>query len=101
VPKDLHRVTRVHVEGSQQRAAGLAGAVHSDRRDLRSSDAAGEAAVEVPWLNRDAVPGREDETCFDPSLADAGTVGVLLLPAQLESRDAKAGERRGASDVSV
>lgn len=26
---------------------------------------------------------------FDPSLADAGAVGVLLLPAQLESRDAK------------
>jgi hypothetical protein len=82
----------VHVERSQQWAARLAGAVQGDGGDLSGGNAAVEAAVEVPWFDRGAMPGREHEASFDPRLADAGAVSILLLPAEFEGRDAQARE---------
>lgn len=37
------------------------------------------------------VAGREHEVGFDPRVAGAGTVGVLLLPTDLKGCDAQAG----------
>jgi len=59
-----------------------------------------EAAVEVPRFDRCSVMGREHQAGFDPGVAGAGAVGVLLL-ADLERGDAEAREGSGASDVSV
>ena len=51
VPTDLHRHARVHVQSSQQRPAGLPGAVHGDGRHLGGGNAPLETAVEVPRLD--------------------------------------------------
>ena len=95
VPQDLHREARVHVERGQQRAACLAGPVHGDRGNLGGGDTPGEAAVEVPRLNRSAVTSREHQAGFDPGLTGAGAVSVLLLLADLERSDAQARQGEG------
>lgn len=68
--------------------------------------AAIEAPAEVAWLDRRAMPGREDQAGLDPGISGALAVGFLLL-AELERGDAqiKRGDAHinegGASDVSV
>jgi len=41
------------------------------------------------------VPGGEDKPRFDPGRASAGTVGILLSPADLERGDAQTGQGQG------
>src|SRR5262249_48029171 len=54
-----------------------------------------EAAVEVSRLDRGAMPGGEDQSRFDPGRASAGTVSILLSPADLERSNAQTGQRQG------
>jgi hypothetical protein len=66
--------------------------VHGDLGDFRSGDAAVEAAAEVARLDRCAVPGGEDQAGVDPGVSRAFPVGLLLLPAELQCRDAQVRE---------
>ena len=92
VPQNLHRDARVHVEGGKQRSACLPCAVHGDLGDFRPGDTAVKAAAEVARLDRCAVPGGENQAGVNPGISRVFPVGVLLLPAELECRDAQVGE---------
>ncbi len=67
MPEDLHRDARMHVEGGQQRAAGLAGTVPGDPRHVSLDETAIEAAIEAAGLHRHAAANlRSDRgTCQD------------------------------------
>jgi hypothetical protein len=84
----------VDVERGQQRGTGLAGAVDGDPGYPGGDDAAIEAPAEVARLDRSAVPGGEDQAGIDPAITSAATIGVLLLPAGLECRQAQVGQRQ-------
>ena len=83
------------VERRQQRGAGLAGAVDGDPRDARGDDAAVEAAVEVPRLDRGAVPGGEHQPGIDPAVSGTIIVGILLFPADVKSSHTQVRKRKG------
>ena len=79
----------MHVQGGQQRAAGLASAVHGDLGHFRFCDAALEAAIEVARLDRGTIVGGEHRASFDPAIPGTLQVGVLLLLAELQDGDAQ------------
>src|SRR5215475_2790047 len=61
MPQDLHGNPRMHVERSQQGAAGLPGAVARDPGNARHRNTAVEATVKVARLNRRTMTGRKDQ----------------------------------------
>jgi hypothetical protein len=95
MPQDLHGHPRVDVERRQRRPARLPCAVHGDPGNSRTRDAAVEAAAEVARLDRRAAAGGERQAGVNPGACGADSVGVLLLPAELERGDAQLGKGEG------
>ena len=69
--------------------------MHGDPGNTCLDDAAIEAPAEVAWLDRCAVPGREDQASLDPRIPGALAVSVLLLLAELERGDAQVNKGEG------
>ena len=68
---------------------------NGDPWDAGSDDAAVEAPAEVTWLDRRAMPSREDQAGLDPGIPGALAVGVLLLLTELERGNAQVDEGKG------
>jgi hypothetical protein len=94
VPQDLLGHARMNVEGSQQRPAGLPGAVDGDPRHLGLGEAAVEAAAEVPRLEGCAMSGGEHQAGINPGTIGTVAVTLLLLGAELERGHAQLGQRQ-------
>ena len=101
VSQDLHRHARMDIERRQHGPARLPGAVHGDPGHSRPHDAAIEAADEVTRFDRRPMTGSEHQAGIDPGIPSPLTVGVLLLPAELERGEAQVREGKRASDASV
>jgi hypothetical protein len=82
----------MNLQSGEQGSARPARTVHCDLGNLGPGNAAVETAIEVPRLDERAVTGSEHQTGVDPSSANPGPVGILLLLAELERGDAEVRE---------